>query len=120
MVKGYGYPVEAYDVQTEDGYILTMFRIPHGQQEAMKKLPAQRMHSTYSGQHQEKKGVVFFMHGLMTNSESFIYGGPTESMALQLADRGYEVFLGNARGSVYGQRHTTLDPKKDAAFWRFW
>ncbi|KAJ8922569.1 hypothetical protein NQ315_007599 [Exocentrus adspersus] len=106
MVRSYGYPVESYEVQTEDGYILDMFRIPPRQQ-ANKKI----QHSITN--------AVFLMHGMLTNSESFIYGGPSESIALRLADLGYDVFVGNARGTIYGQRHTKLNPKKDAAFWRF-
>lgn len=117
MVKAYGYSAESYDVQTEDGYILTMFRLPHGHENNKgKHMGSGSQHSSSS---QESKGVVFFMHGLMTNSEAFIYGGSSESIAFYLADMGYDVFFGNARGSTYGQKHTTLDPKKDAAFWKF-
>ncbi|XP_018573001.1 lipase 3 [Anoplophora glabripennis] len=120
MVKSYGYTVESHDVQTEDGYILTMFRIPHGRQDNKGKYSKSgNQYSSSSSPEEESKGVVFFMHGLMTNSESFIYGGPSESIALYLADKGYDVFFGNSRGTIYGQRHTTLDPKKDASFWRY-
>ncbi|KAJ8929019.1 hypothetical protein NQ314_018330 [Rhamnusium bicolor] len=119
MVKSYGYPVESFEVQTEDGYILDLFRIPNGIQKRSKRLGDQFSFSSSSSSEGKGKRVVFMMHGLMSNSESFIYGGPSQSLAFWLADTGYDVFLGNARGSIYGQKHTTLDPQKDSAFWRF-
>ena len=33
MINYWGYPAEAHTVTTEDGYILTMHRIPHGKNE---------------------------------------------------------------------------------------
>lgn len=30
MIERWGYPVEQHEVTTEDGYILTVFRIKHG------------------------------------------------------------------------------------------
>jgi len=34
LVKYWGYPVETYNVQTKDGYILEMHRIPHGKKKS--------------------------------------------------------------------------------------
>lgn len=37
---------------------------------------------------------------------------------LMMADAGYDVWLGNNRGTRYGQAHTTMD-KSEAEFWDF-
>jgi len=42
------------------------------------------------------------------------------SVAFLLAHAGFDVWLGNNRGSIYSRKHATLDPNKDAAkFWDF-
>lgn len=53
LIKEHGYPVETHTVQTEDGYILTMYRIPYGKnQDAGSK----------------RGPPVFCLHGLGENS----------------------------------------------------
>ena len=39
-------------------------------------------------------------------------------MPLQLADRGFDVWLGNNKGTHYSQVHDTYDPR-DSDFWQF-
>lgn len=62
---------------------------------------------------------VLIMHGFMSSADDFVIAGPENGFAFMLADRGYDVYLGNIRGSTYGQRHSTLNPNRDAAFWNF-
>lgn len=63
---------------------------------------------------------VILNHGLMGSAENFIIGGPTKALAYVLADKGFDVWLCNARGTWHSRKHRNLDPDKDMdKFWRF-
>ncbi|CAH0547946.1 unnamed protein product [Brassicogethes aeneus] len=102
-----GYPVEAHvDIETEDGYLLDMFRIPHGVQEN-------------NATDNKSRPAALLMHGLMGSAENFVILGPDKSLAFLLADAGYDVWLGNARGTTHSRKHNTLNPDYDKEFWDF-
>lgn len=42
-----------------------------------------------------------------------------KSPAFILASRGYDVWLGNHRGTKYSRSHVSLDPDTDKAYWDF-
>ena len=47
-------------------------------------------------------------HGLLANSESFILNGE-ESTAFKYAKSGYDIWLGNNRGTTYNPNHKILN-----------
>ena len=103
IAQSYGYPFEEYSVTTSDGYILQLFRIPHG------------LSDTYI----QGRPAVLLQHGIIDPSDSFIIRGPILSPGFYLANSGYDVWAANSRGSTYGRNHTTLDPDTDPDFYEF-
>lgn len=103
VIRHWGYPVEEHEVQTDDGYILKIHRIPHGKNEDPNGL---------------KKPVVFLQHGLLMSSASWVTNLPHQSFGFILADEGYDVWMGNFRGNRYSRRHRSLNPFF-TTFWKF-
>eukprot|EP01012_Entosiphon_sulcatum_P020345 TRINITY_DN25319_c0_g1_i1.p1 TRINITY_DN25319_c0_g1~~TRINITY_DN25319_c0_g1_i1.p1 ORF type:complete len:464 (+),score=72.89 TRINITY_DN25319_c0_g1_i1:31-1422(+) len=99
-----GYPVEDHVVRTQDGFLLVLHRIPHGQ------APPDSS---------QKRPVVFLMHGFMMNSEIWVVQtDASHCLAMLLADAGYDVWLGNSRGNKYSHKHVWYKATEDR-FWDF-
>ncbi|XP_017784821.1 PREDICTED: lipase 3-like [Nicrophorus vespilloides] len=104
IVESHGYPFEEYkDIQTPDGYLLTLHRIPYGKNVSDKTVV---------------RPPVFLMHGILCSSINFVFAGPNISISYQLADRGYDVWLGNSRSTSYSKKHILYDVKS-FEFWNF-
>ncbi|EDS37576.1 lysosomal acid lipase [Culex quinquefasciatus] len=94
-ITKHGYEAELHKVVTEDGFILSMSRVP-----GLGKPP------------------MLIMHGLLGCSADYTVQGPQKSLAFLAADSGYDVWLGNNRGTTFSKNHSTLDPKSKQ-FWDF-
>ncbi|KAJ0178303.1 hypothetical protein K1T71_006126 [Dendrolimus kikuchii] len=106
LIRKYGYPAEVHSVTTEDGYILEMHRIPHG-----------RNSNSAGG----KRSIIFLMHGLLSSSADWLLMGPGSGLGYILADEGFDVWIGNARGNYYSRKHVRLNPDSilNTNFWTF-
>ncbi|KAH6780917.1 Myzus persicae-induced lipase 1 [Perilla frutescens var. hirtella] len=102
MVETHGYSCEEHKVTTEDGYILSLQRIPTGRSGGKRKSPA--------------KPPVLLQHGLMSDALTWLAMSPDESLGFILADNGFDVWLANVRGTNYSSGHTSLSPN-DPEFW---
>ena len=87
---------------TEDGYILNLHRIPCGR----------------AGCGDGKRQPVFLQHGILASSADWVISGPEKALAFILADLGYDVWLGNARGNTYSRHHINMSTN-DKKYWDF-
>ena len=101
IIQSKGYPCEEHKVTTKDGYILGVFRIPHGRTSSTQGRP------------------VLLQHGLLDASVTWVMNFPNQSLAYILADAGYDVWLGNVRGNSYSRAHVKYNPDVDVEFWDF-
>ena len=62
--------------------------------------------------------VIFLQHGLLCSSTNWLTNLRTESFAYLLADKGFDVWMGNVRGNDYSRRHVSLSPD-ELKFWKF-
>ena len=112
LIESRGFGIEKHYVTTDDGYILTVFRI---------------IHPDISKEERGKPMIL--QHGLLSSSRDWLIncpGGhinenrkvPGNNLGFELAKKGYDVWLPNSRGSTYSLNHTRFTTK-DKAFWDF-
>ncbi|XP_029176589.1 lipase 1-like [Nylanderia fulva] len=96
MIRKEGYPAETHVITTEDGYLLTLHRIPGN----------------------NDSPPVLLQHALLCTSADWILLGKGKALAYLLADQGYDVWLGNFRGNTYSRAHISLSPL-ELKFWDY-
>lgn len=103
IIQGYGYPCQEIMVQTRDGFLLGLQHIPHGLNEmGLPSLP--------------NKPPVYLQHGVLQGGDDWVLNSPQESLGFMLADNGYDVWIGNMRGTRWSHGHIYLTPSDD----KFW
>ncbi|XP_044748506.1 lipase 1-like [Coccinella septempunctata] len=104
LIKNRGFPLEIHTVTTEDGYILSMFRIRQGK--------------NGSNSSSSIKPPVLIMHGMFCSACDYLLN--EYSLPYYLADHGFDVWLGNSRGTPFSRKHNKWDCNKDRKkYWDF-
>lgn len=107
----FGYEVEEHIVQTGDGFLLGLHRLPYRRGEEGLRIN--------QGEGSVKKKVVYLHHGLLMSSEVWVCLTEEERcLPFQLVERGYDVWLGNNRGNKYSKKSTRYSPLSHD-FWDF-
>lgn len=134
MVKHWkNYNCEQHVVYTKDDYLLCIHRIPSVKEhdkkahryefkeeiEVIDNLDKFVQTETPKPLGYKGKPVVLLYHGFLMSSEVWVSNTDEYSnLPFVLAQRGYDVWLGNARGNKYSQYHLHLN-LDDQQFWNF-
>lgn len=103
MITSKGYEVEEHTIETADGFLLGVQRIPRGRNNSNSV---------------EDRPAIFLAHGLFSSSVQWVFDFPNQSIAFVLADLGYDVWLGNFRGNFYSRHHIKYNPRQ-SEFWNY-
>ncbi|KAF0901085.1 hypothetical protein E2562_037651 [Oryza meyeriana var. granulata] len=106
-VVPFGYACEEHEVTTQDGYILALQRIPRG-----------RGVAGAGGRGCGALQPVLLQHGVLVDGMTWLLGSPEESLPYILADRGFDVWIANNRGTRWSRRHVSLDPST-RSYWNW-
>lgn len=107
-----GFALESYTLVTPDDYVLSLYRIP-GTFADLKTA------SNSKQKNDQPKPAVLMQHCQDCDMMEWIWNDAERANAFILARNGYDVWMGNNRGSKYSRAHLTLNPD-EKAYWDFY
>ena len=105
-MKNQGYDWESYTVMTEDGWFLSFFRITGVGGESR---PSEAF---------KDKPPILLMHGGGGSAMGWLEG-TEENLPGGLAERGYDVWIGNNRGAQYSNKNRRDGEWSDKERWNW-
>ena len=110
IINEAGYHFEEHKIRTEDGYILTAWRIPCLLNETNIDI-------------YKKRRPVILQHGLIDSSYTWLLLDKNHSLPFLLVDNGFDVWLTNTRGNAVSFEHENPEEfnsgKVDSKYWNF-
>ncbi|XP_057481778.1 triacylglycerol lipase 2-like isoform X2 [Actinidia eriantha] len=70
----------------------------------------QRIPQGRAGGSAKNKQPVLLQHGVLVDGMTWLLTSPDESLALMLADSGFDVWIANTRGTRFSRQHVTYAP----------
>nr|XP_043625005.1 triacylglycerol lipase 1 [Erigeron canadensis]XP_043625006.1 triacylglycerol lipase 1 [Erigeron canadensis] len=95
-----GYSCFEHTAETKDGFLLGLQRVSLG----IDNLGGQRA------------APVLLLHGLFMGGDAWFMNSPSQSLGFILADCGFDVWVGNVRGTKWSHGHTSLSVS-EKEFW---
>ncbi|KAI3922399.1 hypothetical protein MKX01_006088 [Papaver californicum] len=94
LIEPSGYPCSEHSVKTDDGYVLAL----------------QRVSSDRNGHIKSKSfgPPILLQHGLFMGGDSWFLNSKEQSLGYILADQGFDVWVGNVRGTHWSHGHVSL------------
>ncbi|XP_072401313.1 lipase member N-like isoform X1 [Diabrotica undecimpunctata] len=83
----HGFNLEEHRVTTQDGYILTIFRMRPRNKDV-----------------KSSQDPIILQHGIFVDGRSWFISG-NSSLAFKLVDNGYDLWIPNFRGTTYSKKH---------------
>lgn len=100
LIQPSGYPCSEHAVQTKDGYLLGL----------------QRVSSPGRDLRVQRGPPVLLQHGLFMGGDGWFLDSTNQSLGFILADHGFDVWVGNVRGTRWSHGHVSMS-EKDKKFW---
>ncbi|KAL7598731.1 hypothetical protein Lser_V15G24564 [Lactuca serriola] len=100
LIEPSGYNCLEHTAQTKDGFLLGLQRVSSG----ILNLGSQTA------------PPVLLLHGLFMGGDAWFMDSPNESLGFVLADHGFDVWVGNVRGTKWSHGHESLSDG-DKEFW---
>lgn len=104
LVMSRNFPLEIHYVETEDGYILKLYRIPAGKGEKNFK--------------NKQKQSILLVHGIFDSSDAWVCNNEEGCIPFILANLGYDIWLANSRGNKHSRYHKNYSTDS-FEFWNF-
>ncbi|KAL9317249.1 hypothetical protein ACSQ67_013766 [Phaseolus vulgaris] len=103
LIIPFGYPCSEYTTQTQDGFLLGLQRVSSSSSLRLRNRG-------------ERGPPVLLLHGLFMAGDAWFLNTPDQSLGFILADHGFDVWVGNVRGTRWSHGHISLS-EKNKQFW---